>query len=297
MAFQFVPNADGSFTEGDKQTNPETNQEYIFTDGAWRPLGIEVATDLTELDARYLKLSGGTLTNSLAFNRGNKSTHQFGIEPNSSTSDTNIYVFSDGQMRLRSTHTDSISDRVGSHIVLDPNGGLPETKIYHVVTPTDDSMATNKKYVDEQAANLISKTGAQELTTGTWRIQQTSETKGISNYIVVQDDLLKLYHVQDPTSSEHAANKKYVDDKVDALANGSVPTNNALQIQINDINNKLIPSEIFQEVFQDVDDEIKDLKRTDDLIKTDLTTLTIENVNQNAQIQSLIARIEALENP
>ena len=52
MAFQFVPNADGSFTEGDKQTNPETNQEYIFTDGAWRALGIEVATDLTELDNR-----------------------------------------------------------------------------------------------------------------------------------------------------------------------------------------------------------------------------------------------------
>ena len=45
MAFQFVPNADGSFTEGDKQQNPETGVEYIFTDGAWRPLGInEVST-------------------------------------------------------------------------------------------------------------------------------------------------------------------------------------------------------------------------------------------------------------
>ena len=34
MAFIFVPNADGSFTEGDKQTNPDTGVEYIYSDGA-----------------------------------------------------------------------------------------------------------------------------------------------------------------------------------------------------------------------------------------------------------------------
>lgn len=155
MAFQFVPNADGSFTEGDKQTNPETNQEYIFTDGAWRALGIEVATDLSELDARYLKLSGGTLTNGLAFNKGGKPTQQFGIEPNSSTPDTNIYSLQDGQMRFRSTHTESTNDRVGSHIVLDPNGGTPETKIYNVVTPTNGAMAVNKDYVDQAISNAL----------------------------------------------------------------------------------------------------------------------------------------------
>ena len=153
MAFQFVPNDDGSFTEGDKQTNPETNQEYIFTDGAWRALGIKVATDLTELDNRYLQLSGGTLTNSLAFNKGNKPAQQFGIEPNSGTPDTNIYVFQDGQMRFRSTHTESTNDRVGSHIVLDPNGGVPQTKIYNVVDPTNDLMCANKQYVDNSASS------------------------------------------------------------------------------------------------------------------------------------------------
>lgn len=58
MAFQFVPNADGSFDEGMKQTNPETNQEYIFTDGAWRALGPGIEADLTELDKRYLKNEG-----------------------------------------------------------------------------------------------------------------------------------------------------------------------------------------------------------------------------------------------
>ena len=255
MAFQFVP----PFEEGDKQTNDETGVEYIFTDGAWRPLGQKIENQLDDLDERYvqkagdtveghldlegeikfelpkgtggvsrirlmrchqdedgnggnsfqfsshpssggsltnakihidisntqetgpktklrfladpvqddnaislgyadesyLQLSGGTLTNSLTFNRGSKSSPQFGIEPNSSTSDTNIYVFNDGQMRLRSTHTSSIDDRVGSHIVLDPNGGEPQTKIYNVVEPTNDTMAANKLYVDTASSGKL----------------------------------------------------------------------------------------------------------------------------------------------
>ena len=72
MAFQFVPNADGSFTEGDKQTNPETKVEYIFTDGAWRPLGINnVSTGAVPVGSvmiwinslapdGWFKLKGGT---------------------------------------------------------------------------------------------------------------------------------------------------------------------------------------------------------------------------------------------
>ena len=172
MAFQFVPNDDGSFTEGDKQTNPETNQEYIFTDGAWRALGSEVAGDLTELDKRYLQLSGGTLTNGLSFNKGNKPEHQFGIEPNSSTPDTNIYVLQDGQMRFRSTHTESTSDRVGSHIVLDPNGGTPLTKIYNVIAPTSDLMAANKQYVDSAASGKTFPPGLHFRYTATEGVQQ-----------------------------------------------------------------------------------------------------------------------------
>ena len=39
MAFIFVPGPDGSFTEGDKQTNPDTGVEYIYHEGAWRALG------------------------------------------------------------------------------------------------------------------------------------------------------------------------------------------------------------------------------------------------------------------
>ena len=46
MAFQFVP----PFEEGDKQTNDETGVEYIFSDGAWRPLGPKIEDQFDELD-------------------------------------------------------------------------------------------------------------------------------------------------------------------------------------------------------------------------------------------------------
>ena len=53
MAFIFVPNADGSFTEGDKQTNPDTGVEYIYSDGAWRALGPKIEDEFYTLDGRY----------------------------------------------------------------------------------------------------------------------------------------------------------------------------------------------------------------------------------------------------
>ena len=55
MDFQFIPNSDGSFDEGMRQTNPETGVEYIFSDGGWRPLGPKIEDQFDELDERYLK--------------------------------------------------------------------------------------------------------------------------------------------------------------------------------------------------------------------------------------------------
>ena len=56
MAFQFVP----PFKEGDKQTNNETGVEYIFTDGAWRPLGPNIEDQYDKLDERYVKTEGNS---------------------------------------------------------------------------------------------------------------------------------------------------------------------------------------------------------------------------------------------
>ena len=153
MAFQFVPNADGSFDEGMRQTNPETGVEYIFSDGGWRPLGPKIEDQFDELDERYIQKSGDTMEAALNFRRGEtKTSNQFKISPNGGEDyATNIYSFY-GQMRFRTTHTNNEGDHVGSHIVLSSNDGSPETKIYHVVE-TVDSGAVPRSYVDEKVAS------------------------------------------------------------------------------------------------------------------------------------------------
>ena len=65
MAFIFVPNADGSFTEGDKQTNPDTGVEYIYVDGAWRALGPKIEDEFDTLDERYVNKTGDVMTGGL----------------------------------------------------------------------------------------------------------------------------------------------------------------------------------------------------------------------------------------
>ena len=70
MAFIFVPNADGSFTEGDKQTNPDTGVEYIYIDGAWRALGPAIEDEFDTLDGRYVKLNATSVVGNLYRLRG-----------------------------------------------------------------------------------------------------------------------------------------------------------------------------------------------------------------------------------
>lgn len=105
------------------------------------------------VDKNFLPLTGGTLTSSLKFNRGNKASSQFNITPNSGTPDVNLYSLLDGQTRFRTSHTENEGDHVGSHIVLDPAGGVPETRIYNVVTPTKADMAASKEYVDNSVGS------------------------------------------------------------------------------------------------------------------------------------------------
>lgn len=165
-----------------------------------------------------------------------------------------------------------------------------------------------KDYVDEQISNIpeyepapvddmMTLTGTQLLTSGSWRIQQANSTGGTYSYISIDTDELKLYHLKEPTASHHAATKKYMDDKVEVLTNSNIPTNNALQSQIDTLRSDV--DETFTIVFEeitDVEDEIKKSLDTQDAIKSDLSRLTIENVEQNAKIADLTARLEALEN-
>ena len=62
-------------------------------------------------------------------------------------------------MRLRSSHTSSENDHVGSHIVLDPNGGTPETKLYHLAEPVQGHMAVSRDYLDQNIAEALGSLG------------------------------------------------------------------------------------------------------------------------------------------
>jgi hypothetical protein len=81
-----------------------------------------------------------------------------------------------------------------------------------------------KSYIDTEISNLpdndpvplddlMTLTGTQRVSPGNWRIQQATSTGGTYSYISVDTDELKLYHLQEPTQSHHAATKAYVDAK------------------------------------------------------------------------------------
>ena len=106
-----------------------------------------------DTESVHLKLTGGTLKSSLGFKRGSKDNVQLKITPNDGDNyATNISSLYGGQLRFR-TSAAAESQNVGSHIILDPNNGDPQTKIYKVVTPTANDHAANKQYVDEKVAS------------------------------------------------------------------------------------------------------------------------------------------------
>ena len=111
---------------------------------------VDDAISAVEAGTGFLPLEGGTLTNALSFQRGTKATPQWKITPNSGNYATNIYSLGNGEMRFRTSHTADEGDSVGSHIVLNPNGGVPETKIYNVVE-TNATGAVPRSYVDALA--------------------------------------------------------------------------------------------------------------------------------------------------
>ena len=94
MAFQFVP----PFEEGDKQTNPETRVEYIFTDGAWRPLGPKIEDQFDELDERYVNVDGDTIHGTLKFDHGESNPANLLIRPNISDTATSIFALNNGAL-------------------------------------------------------------------------------------------------------------------------------------------------------------------------------------------------------
>ena len=79
-------------------------------------------------------------------------------------------------------------------------------------------------YVDAQDSGLqtkidgkIGKSGNQVLEEGEWRIRQPRSSGGTGSFIVINDNVMNLYHVAYPQNGEHAANMQYVDDQIAAI--------------------------------------------------------------------------------
>ena len=157
MAFIFVPNADGSFDEGDRQTNLDTGVEYVFTDGAWRPLGPKIETQFPELDERYVNIDGDVMHGTLKFDHGADTEANILIRPNISNVSTSIYQLNGGALRLRSLPGEDINDGSTSHIAIGKNEitGDPETYIYHLQDPAGPQHGVNLQYLETYVADEL----------------------------------------------------------------------------------------------------------------------------------------------
>ena len=180
MAFIFVPNADGSFTEGDKQTNPDTGVEYLYQDGAWRALGPKIEDSFDTLDERYIKLNGRS-------DVGDAYTIKGPGETAGATS--TFHQIKDGKQYL-----------------------------YHIDTPQDSNTewVANVSYVKSKTDDKMSKQGTQTINTDHWKIIQPNQDGNNRTFVDIFDGEMKLYNVADPSDGADgwAANKKYVNDVV-----------------------------------------------------------------------------------
>ena len=174
MAFIFVPNAEGGFDEGDRQTNPDTGVEYIYISGAWRALGPDISNEFPELDERYVNKAGDTMTGNLMVGNSRNlifkkadGSNQFSINPNvNSDYFTNIYTFNsldgNGGVRFRVSQDQGVAPSsydtlVSLSGIKQDIGGVEYTgtlALNRVQTPTDPDQAANKWYVDNAVGNV-----------------------------------------------------------------------------------------------------------------------------------------------
>ena len=178
MAFIFNPNP----SEGDKQTNPDTGVEYIYSSGAWRALGPKIEDEFDTLDDRYVKLTGTTRTTGTWKIKGDNET-------------------GDGEQTYQSI-----------------GGGYQ--KLYHIQTPEDSNTGwvANVEYVQQKIAAIpdVDLSGYLPLTGGTLTGRLTIEqprTDSNTNCFVIKGRikdgsnnltegiLLKSYKRQNSSSS------------------------------------------------------------------------------------------------
>jgi hypothetical protein len=222
MAFQFVP----PFEEGNKQTNPETGVEYIFTSGAWRPLGPKIEDEFDTLDNRYIKLEGTTDIGDYYRLRG----------PNTAGNGNSTFqVIDEGEQKLYNIKTpDSsntgwvanvkyVNDTVSDYLPL--TGGTIQGELYFDVNADGQHNLGMTPHDADDTAVLYSMNG------GVCRLRSLAGNDITSSNVRTHfgwgrnasgDPETVLYHLKDPTEPLHAVNRKYADDNYLALTGGDM---------------------------------------------------------------------------
>ena len=218
MAFIFIPNADGGFDEGDRQTNPDTGVEYTYVDGAWRPLGPKIETQFPELDERYVNRDGDVIHGTLEFDHGENTDSNLLIRPNISNESTSIYQLNGGALRLRTLPAEDTNTGSTTHLAIGKNEitGDPETYIYHLQDPTAPLQGVNLQYLESYVSGYLPLTGGNM--TGDLNIDKSSGT-GIT---LSKDGQSNLKFWVDGTATttkttfanDNFVTKAYVDDKI-----------------------------------------------------------------------------------
>ena len=95
--------------------------------------------DLDQLDDRYLRLEGGTLTDRLFFQRRSTQGVNMMISPNSGDTSSSIYAMNGGAIRFRSLPAEDVNDSTTHFTIGKLADGSPGTYIYHMQDPEDDN--------------------------------------------------------------------------------------------------------------------------------------------------------------
>jgi len=222
MAFIFNPNP----SEGDRQTNDETGVEYIYVDGAWRPLGPKIEDQFDELDGRYIKLSGTSVLSDFYRLRG----------PNAAGDGTSTFQrIDEGEQKLYNIATpdktstgwvanvEYVNNTVSDYLPL--TGGTITGELYIDV---DSDGVHDLGFAPRDADNtsvIYSMNG------GICRLRSLAGNNIGSVDVRTHfgwgrnadgDPETVLYHLNDPTEPHHAANRSYVDNNYLALTGGDM---------------------------------------------------------------------------
>lgn len=186
-------------TDAVENTTTEVNAIVHYKDAAGNVVKIYPQTkaeNVTDLEDNYLKKSGGTMTGTL--NMDGKNIY------NVSTVGNQDYLMS---INSNSIQLDSPAAQIyfdaykgviySDELEITSNGGLGVT-INDVVTPTSDTMAANKKYVDDKVAAkspyIIEKSSVTSSTAQNI-VQQITSNIGIRDIILYDDDLDAVFNL------------------------------------------------------------------------------------------------------